>query len=118
MSGFDEIVAWTDREIVLNQSKTVQEEFERISRRFEEDNRLPLADILLDDMPRYMKYLEDRMAREGEILDVEIELLQAQKELAEIELEELRSQNIGSLFFEAIKRTGNTIVNFFKRLFR
>ena len=118
MSGFDEIVAWTDQEIKLNQSRTVNEEFERISKRFIEDNRLPLADILLDDMPRYMKYLEDRMGREGEILDTEIEILQAQKELAEIELEELKSQNIGSLFFESIERTGVRVVNFFKRLFR
>ena len=118
MSGFDEIVAWTDDEIEMDQSRTVQEEFERISKRFEEDNRLPLADILLDDMPRYMKYLEDRKAREENILNTEIELLEARKELAEIELEELRSQNIGSLFFELVERTVSGVVNFFKGLFR
>ena len=63
MSGLREIIEWVEREIILDPASTVDEQFEDISRIFERDNRLPLADILRDDQAEFFKFLESELPR-------------------------------------------------------
>ena len=64
MTDIEQIIEWTEQEVDLDLSNTVQEEFNGISELFTENNRLPLADILRDELPKFKQYLADRMARE------------------------------------------------------
>ena len=64
MTDIEQIIEWTEQEIELDLTNTVQEELDGISREFTKDNRLPLADILTNELPQFRKYLTDRMARE------------------------------------------------------
>ncbi len=64
MTDIEQIIEWTEQEVDLDLTSTVQREFDGISELFTENNRLPLADILTDQLPQFRKYLSDRMARE------------------------------------------------------
>ncbi len=58
MSGLNEIIQWVQSEIILDPTQSVDEQFADISAEFKKDNRLPLADILLDELPQFFKFLE------------------------------------------------------------
>ncbi len=62
MSGLREIIEWIQREVILNPENSIDREFESISRIFERDNRLPLADILRDDTPEFLDFLGSRLS--------------------------------------------------------
>ena len=64
MTDIEQIIDWTEQEIELTLTNTVQEEFDGISEVFTENNRLPLGDILTDELPQFKQYLADRLARE------------------------------------------------------
>ena len=64
MTDIEQIIEWVEQEVDLDLSNTVQEEFNGISELFTENNRLPLADILTNELPEFKQYLADRMARE------------------------------------------------------
>ncbi len=64
MTDIEQIIEWTEQEVDLTLTNTVQEELDGISEFFTENNRLPLADILTDQLPQFRKYLSDRLARE------------------------------------------------------
>ena len=60
MSGLNEIIQWVQSEIILDPTQNVDEQFADISRIFEKDNRSPLADILLDEQPKFLEFLESQ----------------------------------------------------------
>ncbi len=62
MSGLREIIEWVEREVILNPKNSIDREFESISRIFERDNRLPLADILRDDQAEFLDFLGSRLS--------------------------------------------------------
>ncbi len=62
MSGLREIIEWIEREVILNPENSIDREFESISRIFERDNRLPLADILRDDQAKFLDFLGSRLS--------------------------------------------------------
>ncbi len=64
MTDIEQIIDWTEQEIDFESGETVQEAFDSISEIFEGDQRLPLGDILRDQLPEFKQYITDRMARE------------------------------------------------------
>ncbi len=63
MSGVNEIIDWVQQEIILKKDSTPEREFADISKIFERDSRLPLADILGDESPQFFEYLENNIPR-------------------------------------------------------
>ena len=59
MSGLNEIIQWTEDNIDFERGENPQNAFEFIDAEFRKDNRLPLADILGDQLPDYLKFLEE-----------------------------------------------------------
>ena len=114
--------------------------YESLERKWNPNNRFPIWKILGNDLPDFIIWLQEQIddeqedttetitfpaervkrdeEREEKILATEIELLQARKELAELELEELKSENIGSLFFEEINRIGSRVIKGVKSFIR
>ena len=78
MSGLREIIDWVKRDFILDPEADVNDEFERISRRFEKDNRSALADILRDDSAEFLNFLGSRQAklRDRTQRDTEIKALE------------------------------------------
>ena len=62
MSGLREIWQWVQSEVILRPENTVDREFERISKMFEDDNRSALADILRDDSGEFLNLLGSRLS--------------------------------------------------------
>ena len=131
MTDIEQIIEWTEQEIELDFTSTVQREFDGISEFFTENNRLPLADILTDQLPQFKQYLKDRMAREQ--LDAETDEATPEQVSRVDELESdidrlSRQIQEGDTFragARAVKEsefvlndTLQGIVNFFKGLFR
>ena len=58
MSGLREIIQWVESELILDPKRTVDQEFEDISTIFEDDNRSALANILRDETPQFLEFLE------------------------------------------------------------
>ncbi len=75
MSGLREIIEWVESEWVFRPENSVDVEFERISKRFEKNDRSALADILRDDQGEFFEFLESRLsgARAFTETDEEIE---------------------------------------------
>ena len=92
MSGLNEIIQWTDDNINIEQGEDPQEAFEFIDKEFTQDNRLPLGDILGDQIPQYIEYLEDRT--ESKFIDSETELLQQRASRLEVAINELLGFNL------------------------
>lgn len=64
MSGLNEIIQWVSNEIQTGMT------FDEISTIFENDGRLPLADILGSDVPSFQRFLDKRNAIEEQIVEV------------------------------------------------
>ncbi len=92
MSGEPEIEQWTDDEIDIERGEDVQKVFEFIDKEFQKDNRLPLADILGEELPKYMQYLEERTATTRE--DILINELEQRATALEREIRVLEGFNI------------------------
>ena len=79
MSGLNEIIQWTEDNYDFEPGEDPQKAFETIDR--DEDWRAPLADILGDQLPQFMQFLEEstqtsRADIELSELDSRIEQLQ------------------------------------------
>ncbi len=74
MSGLSEIIEWVQQEIILTRDSEPNDEFESISAIFEKDNRLPLADILGDESPKFLEYLENNIPRSPELPQIDAEI--------------------------------------------
>ena len=85
MSGLNEIIQWTDDNIVFERDEPSQRAFEDISDIFEEDSRLPLADILQEQLPDFLRYIEEKTGTTSE----DIELAGMERTIANLE-EEIR----------------------------
>ena len=61
MSGEPEIEQWVeDQGFVIEEGENPFTVFERIDKIFLKDGRLPLADILGEQLPQFMEYIERR----------------------------------------------------------
>ena len=85
MSGLREIIEWVEREIILDPENPIDSELEDISRIFERDNRLPLADILRSDQAEFLDFLGSRLSelRDESEADEEITALEHRAESLE-----------------------------------
>jgi len=138
VSGLREIIEWVQREVILNPESTPDREFESISRIFKRDRRSALADILRDDTPEFLEFLESELSRERAKPETDEEAEPAQRgaDIIERSLEDLLqgAENLlGTpirLFDEivrpierpirlAVKKTGiiDTVKGFFRSLF-
>ena len=70
MSGLNEIIQWTADEIDFTDGEDPQKAFDFIDREFTKENRLPLADILGDQLPKYMEFIEERTFTTREDLEL------------------------------------------------
>ena len=65
MSGLNEILDWLDDtiwyDLEIDDYNTEQDLFDKFNSNFTENNRLPLADILQEQMPSFMKSLRSSM---------------------------------------------------------
>ena len=100
MSGLREIIEWVERELILNPENTVDREFEEISRIFEKDNRLPLADILRDDQGKFLDFLGSQLSELGDEseTDEELEGLESRLESLERRIDELLERTSETVF--------------------
>ena len=85
MSGLREIIEWVERELILEPTNTVDEEFESISNIFERDNRSPLADILRDDTPEFLDFLESKLEEVQDQPETEEDLTDLKSRLGVLE---------------------------------
>ena len=95
MSGEPEIEQWTDDNIIIQRGEDPQKVFEFIDKEFQKEGRLPLADILGDELPKYMQYLEERTATTRE--DLELEALEQRADSLERQIRELMSSSFNLL---------------------
>ena len=58
MSGLNEIIQWTEDNYDFEREENVQDAFEKIDK--DENWRAPLADILGDELPKFMEFLEEK----------------------------------------------------------
>ncbi len=70
MSGLNEIIQWTESNIDFTDGENPQEAFDFIDKEFTKDNRLPLADILGDELPKYLEFIEERTFTTREDLEL------------------------------------------------
>ena len=131
MSGINEIIQWAEQELDFTLENTVQEEFDSISEMFESDSRLPLADILGDELSGFKQYIKDRLAREQLLSETDETTPEQVERVDELErgIDRLSRQIQEGDTFRAGARivkesefvlndTLQGIVNFFKGLFR
>ena len=95
MSGLNEIIQWTEANIDFEKGEDVTKAFDFISREFEQDNRLPLADILGEDISKYLEFLEDSTFTRAE--DIELSNLQERFDFLTGEIERLTSSGFNIL---------------------
>ena len=119
MSGLSEVEDWVGQEWTFECGEDVNDVFEQIDEDWNNDRRerFSLVDVLRDDLPDFMVWLQERIDDECEdttetitfpperierdedkaedILDTEIELLEARKELLELKINELEDSRGG-----------------------
>ncbi len=61
MSGEPEIEKWIDDNDLIEEDKSLQENYDRIAAIFDKDNRLPLDDILLDEKDKLESWIEGQL---------------------------------------------------------
>ncbi len=131
MSGINEIIQWAEQELDFTLENTVQEEFNSISEIFTRDSRLPLEDILGDELPRFKQYITDRLAREQQLSETDeatpeqvarVEQLESGIERLSRQIQEGDTFRAGARGIKesefVLNDTLQGIVNFFKGLFR
>ncbi len=119
MSGLSEVEDWVGQEWTFECGEDVNDVFEQIDEDWNHDRRerFSLVDVLREDLPDFMVWLQEqiddecedttetisfppeRIERdeqlEKEILETEIELLNARKELLEVRIAELEEADTG-----------------------
>ena len=113
MSGLSEVEDWVGQEWTFECGEDVNDVFEQIDEDWNNDRRerFSLVDVLRDDLPDFMVWLQERIddecedttetitfpperidrdeEREDKILETEIELLEAKRDLLQLQIEEL-----------------------------
>jgi len=122
VSGLREIIEWVQREVILNPENTVDEEFEELSKIFERDNRLPLADILRDDQAKFFEFLESELPRVRDEPKTDKEIAALEQQASDLEQSISRVQDSISKGVEAVIKEPTSIIgkvsNFIRGLFR
>ena len=131
MSGFDEIVAWTEQEIDFESGESVQEAFTSISAIFQRDNRSSLDHILASDVPKFKQYIADRMAREqflpetdeatdeqvGRVEQLERDIDRLSGQIQDVDIVQSGARAVKESEF-VLNDTLQAIVTFFRGLFK
>ena len=58
--AYEEIFQWVRDNIELDSSQSSEENFDDINRIFEADGRSDLSDILGDEKPKFLEFIEER----------------------------------------------------------
>ena len=85
MSGLNEIIQWVEENYDFEEGEDPQKAFEKIDK--DEDWRSNLADILGDELPRFMEFIEEQTFTSRE--DLEIRKLEEQASDLEMEISRL-----------------------------
>ena len=131
MSGLSEVEDWVGREWTFECGEDVNDAFEQIEEDWNPDLRFGLAQVLGNDLPDFMVWLQEQIddecedttetitftperderaeALQDKIIETRFELAQAEEELFEIEAEELEPVREGIL---------ETIGRFIRNIFR
>ncbi len=121
MSGLREIIEWVQREVILDPTQSVNEQFEDISRMFEKDNRSTLADILRDDQAKFLEFLESRLSGVRAEPEADEEITALEQRASELEQSIARVQDTISKGMEAVISEPISIIgratNFIRGLF-
>ncbi len=67
MSGLNEIIQWVEDNIDIDTSQNSEQNFQDINKEFEKDGRSDLSDILGDEKPKFLEYLESQQPSEPEV---------------------------------------------------
>ena len=73
MSGEPEIEQWTNDnwdDLDIDESQSSEEIFETINKRFDDDNRSDLSDILGDEKPKFLEFIEERTQQSREDITI------------------------------------------------
>ena len=132
MSGRIEVQEWVQNNWTFECGEDVNEVFEQIDEDWnnERRERFSLVDVLRDELPDFMVWLQERIddeceddtetitfeptraqedeTREDEILETEIELLEAKRDLLQLQIDELERPERG-----IIERVTSFIRNIF-----
>ena len=119
MSGLSEVEDWIAQEWTFECGEDVNDVFEQIDEDWNHDRRerFSLVDVLRDDLPDFMVWLQERIddecedttetikflgddfkraeEREEEILTTEIELLEAKRDLLQLQIDEIEGRGEG-----------------------
>ena len=133
MSGLSEVEDWVGQEWTFECGEDVNDVFEQIDEDWNNDRRerFSLVDVLRDDLPDFMVWLQERIddecedttetitfppedverdeSREEEIKDIKAEILEAKKELTELRDEEPEPRDISII---------QRVTGFIRNLFR
>ena len=115
MSGLREIIEWVKSEWIFNPENTSNEEFERISEQFEKDNRSALANILRDDTPKFLEFLESRLSRAPAITETDEEIEAPERRAEDLES---RIEQVQSGITKGVEDIIGKVSNFIRRLFK
>ncbi len=124
MSGLSEVEQWVGDNWTFECGEDINVVFEQIDNDWNPEQRFGLVQILGNELPDFMVWLQEQIDdecedvteqitfpperakrnedRENEILDTEIELLETRKELLELRIAEIEERKGG--VFEGIKR--------------
>ena len=92
MSGLNEIIQWVEDNIDLDPSQSSEQNFNDINKEFAKDGRSDLSDILGDEKPKFLEFIEDEIGQSA--TDIEIAELERDIFLLESEIRFLEGFNI------------------------
>ena len=87
MSGLNEIIQWVEDNMDIDANQNAEENFNDINKEFAKDNRSDLSDILGDEKPKFLEFIEDETKQSPE--DIQIRELEEQAGFLEREIEAL-----------------------------
>ena len=93
--AYEEIFTWVRdnwNKLKIDPTENSEEIFETINKRFDDDNRSDLSDILGDEKPKFLEFIEDETKQSPE--DFEISELDFRFAQLEQELRDLTGFNI------------------------
>ena len=90
--AYEEIFQWVEDNIDLDPNQSSEENFNDINKIFAEDGRSDLSNILGDEKPRFLEFIEDEIKQAPE--DFQISELDTQFARLEQELRDLTGFNI------------------------
>ncbi len=87
MSGLNEIIQWTEDNMDLDPNQSSEENFNDINKDFEKWGRSDLSDILGDEKPKFLEWIEESTRQLPE--DIELRELEEEAESLEEQIRDL-----------------------------